>query len=96
MQIEDDTLNFFGMWKVSNFDLDESIKDQIIISGMGGSGIGGQILSAISDLDGFAKIDYWNNYNLPKWADENCTCRRSYNGISSFKDNKGFRFACNI
>ena len=68
MQIEDDTLNFFGMWKVSNFDLDESIKGQIIISGMGGSGIGGQILSAISDLDGFAKIDYWNNYNLPKWA----------------------------
>jgi len=100
MQIEDDTLNFFGMWKASNLDLDESIKGQIIISGMGGSGIGGQILSAISDLDGFAKIDYWNNYNLPKWANEDCSviCV-SYSGntaetLSAAKD--ALKLGCNL
>ncbi len=72
MQIEDDTLNFFGMWKTSNFDLDEYKKEQIIISEMGGAGIAGHILSTISDLEGFAKISYWSNYNLPKWAEEIC------------------------
>ena len=100
MQIEDDTLNFFGMWKASNFDLDESIKGQIIISGMGGSGIGGQILSAIADLEGFAKINYWNNYNLPKWANENCSviCV-SYSGntaetLSAARD--ALKLGCNL
>ena len=100
MQIEDDTLNFFGMWKTSNFDLDESIKRQIIISGMGGSGIGGQILSTISDLEGFARINYWNNYNLPKWANENCSviCV-SYSGntaetLSAAKD--ALELGCNL
>ena len=73
MHIEDDTLNFFEMWKTAKFDLIEVKEEQIIISGMGGSGIGGQILSAIGDLEGFANISYWNNYNLPKWADKNCS-----------------------
>jgi len=73
MQIENDTLNFFGMWNAVEFDSAEAKKGQIIISGMGGSGIGGQILSSIADLEGFAKISYWNNYNLPNWADENCS-----------------------
>ena len=100
MQIEDDTLNFFGMWKASNFDLNESIKGQIIISGMGGSGIGGQILSTISDLNGFAKVDYWNNYNLPKWANEDCSviCV-SYSGntaetLSAAKE--ALKLGCNL
>ena len=62
MQIQDDTLNFFEMWNAVKFGSAEAGKGQIIISGMGGSGIGGQILSAISDLEGFAKISYWNNY----------------------------------
>ena len=56
MQIEGDTLNFFGMWKDAQFDSTEAKESQIIISGMGGSGIGGQILSSIADLEGFAKI----------------------------------------
>ncbi len=73
MQIEDDTLNFFGMWNAIEFGSFEAKKDQIIISGMGGSGIGGRILSTIADLEGFVKISYWNNYNLPKWANENCS-----------------------
>jgi len=100
MQIEDDTLNFFGMWDAVKFDSVETKKGQIIISGMGGSGIGGQILSAISDLEGFAKISYWNNYNLPKWADENCSviCI-SYSGntaetLSAAKD--ALKLGCNL
>jgi glucose/mannose-6-phosphate isomerase len=73
MQIEEDTLNFFEMWNTLNFDEVKAKKEQIIVSGMGGSGIGGQILSAISDLEGVANISYWNNYDLPKWANENCS-----------------------
>ena len=100
MQIEDDTLNFFGMWDAVGFDSAEAKKGQIIISGMGGSGIGGQILSSIADLEGFAKISYWNNYNLPKWADENCSviCV-SYSGntaetLSAAKDS--LKLGCNL
>ena len=100
MQIQDDTLNFLGMWKAVEFDSVEAKKGQIIISGMGGSGIGGQILSSIADLEGFAKISYWNNYNLPKWADENCSviCV-SYSGntaetLSAAKD--ALKNGCNL
>ena len=100
MQIEDDTLNFFGMWNAAQFDSTEAKESQIIISGMGGSGIGGQILSSIADLEGFAKISYWNNYNLPKWADENCSviCV-SYSGntaetLSAAED--ALKLGCNL
>ena len=100
MQIQDDTLNFFRMWKAVEFDSAEAKKGQIIISGMGGSGIGGQILSSIADLEGFAKISYWNNYNLPKWADEKCSviCV-SYSGntaetLSAAKD--ALKLGCNL
>tara|TARA_Y100001949_G_scaffold96619_1_gene81561 strand:- start:95 stop:1030 length:936 start_codon:yes stop_codon:yes gene_type:complete len=72
MNIEEDTENFLGMWKSVDFDLSNVNNKQIIISGMGGSGIGGQILSAISDTEGFAQITSWNNYNLPKWTAKNC------------------------
>ena len=100
MQIGDDTLNFFGMWNAIELDSAKIKKDQIIISGMGGSGIGGQILSSIADLEGFAKISYWNNYNLPKWADENCSviCV-SYSGntaetLSAAED--ALKLGCNL
>ena len=100
MQIEDDTLNFFGMWNAIEFDSVKAKEGQIIISGMGGSGIGGQILSSIADLEGFVKISYWNNYNLPKWADENCSviCV-SYSGntaetLSVAKD--ALKLGCNL
>jgi len=72
MNIEKDTKNFLGMWKSVNFDLSNVNDKLIIISGMGGSGIGGQILSAISENEGFTQITSWNNYNLPKWTTENC------------------------
>ena len=72
MQIKDDIMDFLGMWNSAEFKRSVIKDGQIIISGMGGSGIGGQILSAISDSEGFANITYWNNYNLPKWANKDC------------------------
>ena len=72
MQINQDIMNFFEMWNSAEFEQSVSGEGRIIISGMGGSGIGGQILSSISDFEGFANITYWNNYNLPKWANKDC------------------------
>ena len=66
MQINQDIMNFFEMWNSAEFEQSVLGEGRIIISGMGGSGIGGQILSSISDFEGFANITYWNNYNLPK------------------------------
>ena len=72
MQIDEDIMNFFEMWNSAEFEKSVLTEGRIIISGMGGSGIGGQILSSISDSEGFANITYWNNYNLPKWANKDC------------------------
>ena len=72
MQINQDIMNFFEMWNSAEFEQSVLGEGRIIISGMGGSGIGGQILSSISDFEGFANITYWNNYNLPKWANKDC------------------------
>jgi len=73
MDIEVDTLNFLELWKNAKPEPSGRTDSQIIVTGMGGSGIGGQILSAFGDFEGFAKISYWNNYNLPKWAEKNCS-----------------------
>ena len=72
MNIEEDTLNFLEMWENAKSELSIKKYRQVILSGMGGSGIGGQILSAISDATNFCQITSWNNYNLPKWANKDC------------------------
>ena len=73
MKVEEDTLNFFKMWNKVYFEAAQPRKEQIIVSGMGGSGIGGLLLSTFADLDGFMNITSWNNYNLPRWADKRNT-----------------------
>ena len=100
MQIDEDIMNFFEMWNSAKFEESVPREGQIIISGMGGSGIGGQILSSISDSEGFANISYWNNYNLPRWANESCSviCV-SYSGntaetLSAAKD--ALLLGCNL
>ena len=100
MQIDEDIKDFFEMWSSTKFTPTRQIKEPIIISGMGGSGIGGQILSAISDSQGFTKISHWNNYNLPRWVDSNCSviCV-SYSGntaetLSAAKD--ALKLGCNL
>ena len=72
INIEDDTLNFLEMWKQKVPKLSDIRRSQIIVSGMGGSGIGGEILSAISDAIDFGQVNSWNNYGLPKWITKEC------------------------
>ena len=72
IKIEEDTLNFLRMWKQTEPKISERRSDQIIVSGMGGSGIGGEILSAISDATNFSQVTSWNNYGLPKWITKEC------------------------
>ncbi len=72
INIEDDTLNFLEMWKQKVPKLSDIRRSQIIVSGMGGSGIGGEILSAISDATNFGQVNSWNNYGLPKWITKEC------------------------
>ena len=59
MDIEADTLNFLEMWKNAKPELSNKNSRPIIVTGMGGSGIGGQILSAICDLEGFEWTYQW-------------------------------------
>ena len=47
MSIEDDTVDFLKMWRQTKPELSEIRDSQTIVSGMGGSGIGGKILSTL-------------------------------------------------
>ena len=74
MSIVDDIENFSDMlersWKEGEYN---SIKARnIIISGMGGSGIVGLIAKKIMEEDGNKIITTWNEYGLPNWADNDC------------------------
>ena len=100
MQIKEDIMNFLELWNSAEFEKSVLKEGQIIISGMGGSGIGGQILSSISDSEGFANITHWNDYNLPKWANKNClVICISYSGntaetLSAAKE--ALKLGCNL
>lgn len=74
MSIEDDIENFSDMlersWKEREYN---SIKERnVIISGMGGSGIVGLITKKIMEKDGNKIITAWNEYGLPNWTDNDC------------------------
>ena len=71
MEIEQDTLNFINMFEnKKNYKLEDR-KGRILISGMGGSGIGGLIASALSNQIGNLQVIPWANYGLPQWVNEN-------------------------
>jgi len=71
MEIEQDTLNFINMFEnKKNYQLEDR-KGRILISGMGGSGIGGLIASALSNQIGNLQVIPWANYGLPQWVNEN-------------------------
>ena len=72
ISIEDDTVNFLKMWRQAKPELSDIRDRQTIVSGMGGSGIGGEILSALSDITNFCQVTSWNNYGLPQWVTEDC------------------------
>ena len=70
MEIEQDTLNFIGMFNtIENYET-ETRKGRLLIAGMGGSGISGLIASALSNQMKDLQIIPWNNYELPKWINE--------------------------
>jgi glucose/mannose-6-phosphate isomerase len=55
---------------------------QVVIAGMGGSGIGGALLSAFASASGKAPITVWRDYGLPAWAvgPETLVIASSYSG----------------
>ena len=71
MEIEQDTLQFISMFENKGHFQVENRKGRVIISGMGGSGIGGLIASALSNQIGNLQIIPWANYGLPQWVDKN-------------------------
>ena len=66
--IEEDTANFLNMWQQAKPEISDTRHRQAIVSGMGGSGISGEILSAFSDTTNFCQVTSWNDYNLPQWV----------------------------
>jgi len=71
MEIEQDTLKFISMFENKRHFQVENRKGRVIISGMGGSGIGGLIASALSNQIGNLQVIPWANYGLPQWVNKN-------------------------
>ena len=68
MKIESDVMNFTKMFKSYSGKI-KSVKNQrIVISGMGGSGISGDIASALCDATLPIQVVSWKDYGLPKWV----------------------------
>ena len=79
--IEEDTISFLDMLKTKLEVKANSYPNKLLISGMGGSGIGGRIIESLSSYEKLGDIFSWNNYGLPKWisSDDNVICI-SYSG----------------
>ena len=81
VNIEDDTKNFVSMLK-SKIDVQsKKYPSKLLISGMGGSGIGGRILETLASYERLGEIFAWNNYGIPAWlsSNDNVICI-SYSG----------------
>ena len=79
--IEEDTKNFLNMLNKEIFVESGKYPNKILISGMGGSGIGGRIMETLANYDDIGEIFAWNNYGLPTWMtpEDNVICI-SYSG----------------
>ena len=100
ISIEEDTKNFLEMLKKEIKIKNNSYQNKIIISGMGGSGIGGRIMETISQYENLGEIFSWNNYGIPEWVtpDDNIICI-SYSGNTAETLSaamKAHRLSCNI
>ena len=100
ISIEEDTKNFLVMLNKETNVKNNSYNNRILISGMGGSGIGGRIMETIAQYENIGDIFSWNNYGLPEWitSDDNVICI-SYSGntaetLSAAK--KAHELGCNI
>ena len=71
VNIEDDTKSFMDMLK-SKIDVqNKKYPNKLLISGMGGSGIGGRILETLASYQKLGEIFSWNNYGIPAWISSN-------------------------
>ena len=81
MKIEDDTLNFTQMFRRGKELSRIKHHERVIVSGMGGSGIGGNIASALCHQGNSLQITPWKNYGLPAWTkNKDCVICISYSG----------------
>lgn len=74
--------------------------NQMVVAGMGGSGIGGDLLSGLALTDGGAPIHVWRDYNLPPWVNsQTLVVASSYSGnteetLSAFQAAR--HYGCNL
>ena len=67
VDVEQDTKNFLDMLKSEINVESNKYPSKLLISGMGGSGIGGRILETLANSDNIGEIFAWNNYGVPAW-----------------------------
>ena len=81
INIVDDTHNFLTMLKKETNVKSNSYSKRLLISGMGGSGIGGKIVETLAAYEDIGQVFSWNNYGVPAWMslDDNLICI-SYSG----------------
>ena len=81
MKIESDVMNFTNMFKLCANKIKRARNKRIIVSGMGGSGISGDIASALCDAALPTQVVSWKDYELPKWiTKQDCVICISYSG----------------
>tara|TARA_Y100000768_G_scaffold153614_1_gene114812 strand:+ start:491 stop:1432 length:942 start_codon:yes stop_codon:yes gene_type:complete len=81
ISIDVDTRSFLDMLKAKVDVKASSYPNRLLISGMGGSGIGGRIMESLANFENIGNISSWNNYGLPAWlsSNDNVICI-SYSG----------------
>ena len=81
MNVEDDVLNFTQMFRKEEGHRRIEHYGRIIVSGMGGSGISGDVASVMCDAKNSPQTIAWKNYGLPSWANsKDCVICISYSG----------------
>ncbi len=71
IDIVEDTHNFLNMLE-KKIDINRnSYPNKVLISGMGGSGIGGRIMETLANYSTIGEIFAWSNYGLPAWVTSN-------------------------
>ena len=81
IDIERDTNNFLEMLKKSTKAKSYSYPNKLVVSGMGGSGIGGRIVESVAKYEDIGDILSWNSYGIPAGLslEDNVICI-SYSG----------------
>ena len=68
MVIERDVMNFTSMFKSYTGLINRTNSQRIIVLGMGGSGISGDIASTLCNMASSIQVICWKDYGLPEWV----------------------------